>query len=355
MRSLRPNSQGIMVPTPQEVKTGGQIFPYHIPDSSLQFIDRLIETRVPSIAITRKQGGIGDVLMTLPTVKAISRKYGIQVVYGTDYEYLSGALPAVLEGNPYISRIVPWRDINPKDFNAVIDLTCPCVAHEVPLAPPINRVDLFARHTGIRLEDTNIDYRITDEEREWAREYLRDAGLSDKTLILVQPSSSTTSRDCPTAKLVEALTGILQAKKNARALIVTHSSDSFKAEQWRYSNVHKLIDLRVRKIAAIMEQCQLIICQDSAVLHLAAALHLPTVTLFGPTDARARVNYHPEAVALWPAGKLKSYPRWYAENLDGGVCWKLIEPSLIIDTSLSILDKKPLPPSPDLVTFGYAK
>lgn len=350
MRPLHPNQNGIIVPTRQTIKHGGQTIPYNKPVKALQHIDKLLSGSKPLIAITRKQGGLGDVLMTLPTVKAISKKYSIQVTYGTDFEYLDGALPAVLEGNPYISKVVSWNSINPEDYNSVIDLTCPCVAHEVPLAKSINRIDLFARHVGIKLEDTSIDYCVTEEERKWARDYLYQNGLDRFKLILVQPSSSTTNRDCPPAKIKDALTQILQTQKDCRALIITHNSDNIKTD-WKYSDVHILNNFGIRKIAALMELCKLVICPDSSILHMASALHMPTVTIFGPTDAHARVNYHPEAVAIWPAGKLRSYPQWYSENRDGYLCWKLIEASLIRDVSISILNKQPLPLSDDLVSY----
>jgi ADP-heptose:LPS heptosyltransferase len=353
VRSLRPDSRGIFVPTTQEVKTGGQITPYSKSSTSLIHLDYLMRGGTPKIAVTRRQGGIGDVLMTLPTVKAISKKYGVQVDYGTDFDYLSGALPKVLKYNPYIHNIVPWKEIRPEDYHAIVELTCPCVAHEEPLARPINRIDLFARHAGlgIPLQDPSIDYFISPEEDSWARNYLITNGIDRFKLIMVQPSSSSTSRDIPPATLRTALTSILSSDRTLRAIVITHDSDNLK-QDWNFTDVHKLHNKDVRHLAAIMKYCELVICQDSAVLHVASALHKPTVTLFGPTDPKARVNYHPEAIAIWPAQHLRNYPSWYRDSGDGGLCWKLIKPELITSVSLSILNKTPLLEKTDLVTFG---
>jgi ADP-heptose:LPS heptosyltransferase len=87
-------------------------------------------------------------------------------------------------------------------------------------------------------------------------------------------------------------------------------------------------------------------------LHVAAALHHPTITLFGPTDPRARVNYHPEAVAIWGGAGLKNYPAWYTDPGDGWMCWRRLEERLIIQVTLAMLDKKPLPEALELVHFG---
>jgi lipopolysaccharide heptosyltransferase II len=41
----------------------------------------------------------------------------------------------------------------------------------------------------------------------------------------------------------------------------------------------------IRQAAALMQRAQLVITNDSASLHLASALKVPTVAIFGPTDA----------------------------------------------------------------------
>jgi ADP-heptose:LPS heptosyltransferase len=40
----------------------------------------------------------------------------------------------------------------------------------------------------------------------------------------------------------------------------------------------------VTKLAAWFRSCDLMICNDTGVMHLAAAVGVPTVALFGPTD-----------------------------------------------------------------------
>jgi hypothetical protein len=290
--------------------------------------------------------------MTLPTVRAVAKKYDTKIDYGTDFVYLDGALPKIIQGNNYIGNIVPWTEIDIDNYDAVIDLTCPCVAHEVPLARPINRIDLFARHVGIQLEDHSIDYHITEDEKKWAEDYFYREKLSRWKMILVQPFSTTTSRDFPPERMKAIIASILATQKDLRILLLTHDTDSLKPT-WDLPGVHRAHNLKARQIAALMTLCPLVICPDSLILHLASALHRPTVTLFGPTDPRARINYHPEAVAIWPAGHLKTYPRWYDQSCpDGGICWKLIDLDLVRDTSLAILNKKPLPQSNDLVFFG---
>jgi ADP-heptose:LPS heptosyltransferase len=350
-RFLQLDNRGIVVPTKSTIQSAGQVIPYHKNNPILHKIDKLRNGGVPRICITRKQGGIGDVLMTTPVVKSIALKYGIQVDYGTDFGYLEGALPKVLQYNPFINKIIPWDKVEVDDYDAVIDLTCPCIAHEKPLALPINRIDLFARHIQIKLIDTNLNYYITEEEKKWAINYLDEYNLYNKITILVQPFANAGPRCAPPDLLKKVLAGLIQCNKNIRPIIITHSTDTTKLD-WNFGNIHVINNFSIRQIAAILAECKLVICPDSSILHLAAALHHTTFTLFGPTDPRARVNYHPEAIAYWPAKRLKNYPIWYGPSVDNYLCWKLMEVPVIIKSVLSMLNKTLLPPVDDFITYG---
>lgn len=349
---LRPNSKGVVVPARNRILTSQDVHAWTHPTQALVRLDKILfQHEKPEIVISRRQGGIGDVLMTLPTVKAISKKYQTQVDYATDFDYLGGALVRVLQGNPYIRNIIPWRDVNLENYNAFVDLTCPCVAHEKPLASPINRIDLFARHAVIPLEDHSIDYFLTQEEINWAKDYLYHHNLSQYKIVLVQPSSSTTHRDCPPIKMAKAVMNLVSDIPSIRAIVITHDSDNIKTD-WNFFHTHEANNLHVRQIAALMSQSEIVLCPDSAILHLASALHKKTVTLFGPTDPRARVNHHPEAVAIWGGAGIKSYPSWYDPDPAGGLCWKRIEETLISETVKSLLLNKKLPKSELLIYFG---
>jgi ADP-heptose:LPS heptosyltransferase len=48
------------------------------------------------------------------------------------------------------------------------------------------------------------------------------------------------------------------------------------------------------EVAAVLERCDLVICGDSPLLHLAAAVGTPSVGLFGPTEGRRRAPCGPE-------------------------------------------------------------
>jgi ADP-heptose:LPS heptosyltransferase len=242
-----------------------------------------------------------------------------------------------------------------EEYDAYLDLTCPCTAHEVPHAEPIGRIDLFARHAGIHLEDYQIDYYISPEEEKWANDYIYQNRLIGCKLFLVQAHSSTSRRDLPINKLQRSVVGVLNQNPNARAIVVSHGTDSSNAN-WKLYHVQEMRDFDVRYIAAMMSMCEMVLCQDSSILHLAAALNKKTVSLFGPTDPRARVNTYPNAVAICPGQNLSCSPCWYNNNCNSAnTCWKIVEEKLVIATAHSVLNNLPLPNSPDLIFYGDYK
>lgn len=281
-----------------------------VPGAGIETFDISLDTEehafvAHNIIVHNTAGGIGDVLMTLPTVKAIKKQYNCVLDYQTDYDYWGGSLPALLENNPNINKIYDYRDLSDsdrEDYDAVVELTCPCTAHEQPLAKPIGRIDLFANHAGVVLEDYNIDYFPTQNELDEARDWIVSNHIDRFQLVMVGANSSTSKRDLPLLTLQQSLSGIIQKKPDVRFIIATQSINAGKATWNNHYGCIELRDKTIRQVAAMMTYCQLVMCQDSAHLHLAGALHRKSLSFFGPTDPRARVNTYPEAVAIWPAG-----------------------------------------------------
>jgi ADP-heptose:LPS heptosyltransferase len=76
---------------------------------------------------------------------------------------------------------------------------------------------------------------------------------------------------------------------------------------------------------------------DSAFLHVAAALDIPTVALFGPTGGRTVTKHHAKATVVSLAGTFKCIPCWRNEDipcrLTGGresACLAAIEESEVL-------------------------
>ncbi|MBI5048547.1 MAG: lipopolysaccharide heptosyltransferase II [Deltaproteobacteria bacterium] len=78
---------------------------------------------------------------------------------------------------------------------------------------------------------------------------------------------------------------------------------------------HNILDLTgkttLEETAAVMKRCNLIVAHDSGPMHLASAVGVPVISIFGPTDPR---EYYP----LSP----NSYYFWNVENIKCAPCYK---------------------------------
>jgi ADP-heptose:LPS heptosyltransferase len=81
--------------------------------------------------------------------------------------------------------------------------------------------------------------------------------------------------------------------------------------------------LSIRQSAAILATCDAFIAPDSGLLHVAGALGVPTVALFGPIPATARTCYYPTVHALQGRARCAPchhYKRAGREWPEGGPC-----------------------------------
>lgn len=307
----------------------------YTPAIRLSRLHQLLKSQCPSICIVRGEG-LGDVIMTTPTIRALKSMFDkVEITYATNTRYLDGALVKVLRYNPDISHIIERDLMEDLAFDLVVNLHCPAVNHEVQGKIPPNRIDLFAAHAGVRLSDPVPKFYIKKEEVDSGEIFLKS---SMEKLILVQPFSSSKARSGIHSTLKKSLISLYN-DHGIRSVIITHSTDSSTDVLW--NNIPGgiyLRDLDVRAIAGVMVHCDLVLCPDSSILHLAGCLDVPTVSLFGPTPPQSRINYYRNTVAISEA-KFGPCPCWYSHAACPIrlACWQAISPDMIVDKCLEHL------------------
>jgi ADP-heptose:LPS heptosyltransferase len=88
------------------------------------------------------------------------------------------------------------------------------------------------------------------------------------------------------------LTHYFQRYFNSRILIVLGPAEgqevqkAFGGIEWELGSAAPLLvkGLSLLELASVMEGCRLFIGNDSGITHMAAALGLPTIAIFGPSD-----------------------------------------------------------------------
>lgn len=310
-------------------------------------IYNLMAGRSPEFCVSRG-AGIGDLLMSTPIAKFLCEQFpDSRVTYATDLDYLGGALPNVLKYNPYVSRVVDWDKISKADYDAVISLGgmkasfCPARMHETPGARPLNRIDLFAQSAGISLTDKRLLFYVQDDEKLRIGKILSDRfqrPVKGLKFVVVNPCASNPHRSPDQLMLREAVKLIRSMNPDIKIIILKHSSDFDRDVPWSDIADLMLKDWEVRDIAALLTFTHLLICPDSALLHVAGALDTLTLALFGSTDPAARVNYYPNVAGYCPGVKLQCWPGWYdCGGCRHRSCWKLILPKNIAEMATRMI------------------
>ncbi len=145
---------------------------------------------------------------------------------------------------------------------------------------------------GIPIEDRFPRLYLSEEDRVWAEDYLKKMGLSGgvkSQLIVIHPGSGSRKKVWPLKKFLSLLQH-LRLRTDSKFLIIlgpAEPADVQKSfEEMRDERVLMVKNLSLLQLASLMEGCRLFIGNDSGISHMASALGLPTLVLFGPTDSR---------------------------------------------------------------------
>jgi ADP-heptose:LPS heptosyltransferase len=249
------------------------------------------------LCVQRRLGGIGDVLMTTPSVKALKESFPTShLIYATDPNYYTGELVQILEHNPYIDEVVDYRKISPEKYHLFVDITGVCPHREKKGNPPVNRVDMFAEYIGIRLSDPVPVYVVTEEEKTWATQvYKKWFGSGTHKVVVLHTASVDRRRTWPVENYINLIAEMNELRPDVRFVIFDHLKA---VRQWDYKNCVDASDYGIRQKAALLWACDVFVGPDSGPMHIAGALNKNMVTLFGSTDPAARINYYDNSVAV---------------------------------------------------------
>lgn len=247
------------------------------------------------ILVTRAMGGLGDLLAMTPGLRALRAKSG----GGKINLALPPSFFPLFHGNDDVECMdIDSEAALPSLYGRWYDLTdCPAARREALEVPNVrtNRIEAFAAGMGIRKSvlkkfGFRPRYEISEEEAQEARAYLAPRNPERRYVIGVQPFAAETYRDWPHAA---ELTGQL-ARDNVVLVFHHEPLEGFKGE-----NVHQ-VDYPLRKSFAIAALCDLLVAPDSVFVHLAAALGIPVVAIYGPTGGRVITRHYPKATFVLP-------------------------------------------------------
>ena len=139
-------------------------------------------------------------------------------------------------------------------------------------------------------ETAPVRIRVAAEAMERAEKFLRDAGCpADGLRVAFGAGAAYGSAKCWPANRYADLARTLVSEYGARVLLFGAASEAAVAAEVEQGAGEGVINLIGRSaigdLPALLSRCRLFMGNDSGAMHVAAAVGLPVVAVFGPTDA----------------------------------------------------------------------
>ena len=236
-----------------------------------------------------RSGGFGDLLAMTPTIHEIRERWPeCQVEVATHPRHMP-----ILDNNPDVSRVLPWplsvSDWNRSDAHVWLDQSIERQENNRTM----HFVDLVAQECGgIIPQDKRMRYTVTeDEERAALTIHPHDQKYSGR--IGVQVHSNARNRTYPVQTLHQVL---LQLHDKGWEIFLFGDKEAIK--DTKTEGVHCISGQPFRAACAILSTCRVVLAPDSSLCHVAGALNLPTVALYGPFPWKLRTAYNPSVRAI---------------------------------------------------------
>jgi heptosyltransferase-2 len=275
-----------------------------------------METRnVPHLLIV-SPNWLGDAVMALPAIADVSRALGqtrivvsarpsiaplfsmVPSVHEVTGAYGRGHDAALLLPNSFQAALTAWRAGIPERWGYRTDCRGPLLTRAVP-SPPAEHLHQaayyqhLARALGFPSGPLEPRLEPTPEGRADGAALLLGGGRDEASpLVAIAPGAAYGgAKRWPAQSFAELASSL--SRDGATIVIVGGAGDAAAAREVieRAGRSARLLNLTARTdlstLAGVLVRCRALVSNDSGAMHLGAALGVPVIALFGPTDERA--------------------------------------------------------------------
>jgi len=147
-----------------------------------------------------------------------------------------------------------------------------------------------------------LEYHPPEADRNWAADWIRQRGLTPGGYLHLHAAARWPSKYWPMANVVQF---VRQAKLRLNLpLLITAGRDAFEIDFTREliaqapPDFDELGTLTVNQLGALLQNAGAFLGVDSMPMHLAAALGVPGIALFGPTNEKVWGPWHSRLTVL---------------------------------------------------------
>jgi heptosyltransferase-2 len=212
-----------------------------------------------------------------------------------------------------------------------------------PLESPRHHIQYYLSlitKLGLETEPAQLNFPLSDNAVFQAKDLLRSLSVdTNKPIIIFSPGAAYGPAKRWPASFFSRLATALQTHHNTEILIIGSDTDKEIAASITAPMSKKPIDLTGKttlpQLAGAISQSALFITNDSGPMHLANALKVPVVAIFGPTDPRITGPYQEPSKVL--KSQVPCWPCSYRECPFAHQCMTQISPEMVYEESQDFL------------------
>jgi ADP-heptose:LPS heptosyltransferase len=292
-----------------------------------------------NIILIKRNRGLGDVLMVTSILPELKKIYPDKYIwFEADHDVAD-----ILKNNPSIDRILHTGSTSAfkNKFHKIINLLN-AVENYITDGGlnKENRIERFWRLSDVPIKETSIlrpRYYPTDDEISWAKEFLKIKPKDKAKFIMVAPESYASFRTLPPDKFKTYIDRAISTDLNLHFITVGEKPNLIFGRN--IINLNGKLSLRM--LGSLMTQCELVVCGDTGVYHLAEGLNIPSLVMFGSIPPEARISTYGYAVPLYHPESKECIPCWDKQREHGvagcGYCMEAITIKELIDKTFEIL------------------
>ena len=305
---------------------------------------------------------IGDVILTTPVIDSLSKEFpqrSIDVIVGPKAEEIFRTSSLVRDTIVY-DKFSPLRHkfrlikkLRSRGYDLVIDLRNCLIPflirprYRTSIKPDKDRSINYMKDThlnklkeiGIDTEGADFSIEIRESHKQYANSLLKPLKDEDN-LASIAPGAASDNKRWMIEGFIEVARRLIDSF--ALKIILVGDKDDFNlAKKIEDRFPKKVLNLcgktSIIELAAVLKNTKFLISNDSAPMHLATAINLPVIAIFGPTNHK---KYGPRRKDDYIIRKdLECSPCEAAQCRYNHECLKLIKPDDVIE-KVSLLIKK---------------
>lgn len=327
-----------------------------------------------------RQSSLGDIILTLPVVQRLQESLpDAQIDYLTKSAYAP-----IVQFHPAIRKTFTFSDnrsfleilpnLRSGQYDLFIDLQCNFrsaliksallptrtvkynkrrLAREKIVHRPelkltvdhtLNAYLAPLRHLDINIAPTPPAMTLSPEADQFAKEFLYKSNL-DKidNLIAICPGARHYEKRWPFSHYKDVALRLLE-NPSMGIIVISSENDCIPANlEINHPRLVSMRDFEILNVAAIISKCRVALTNDSGLMHLANAVGVPVLAIFGPTNPR--LGFSPtlpgskaicDDVPCSPCSVHGQKPCYQPEKY----CFKEITPQRVYSQLLQMLDNR---------------